>query len=167
MLSSPIGIIHFIASIAALISGTAVLAKHKGTKIHKQLGYVYILSILIVLATSFMIYRLHGTFGILHWFAVISSLTLLGGMLPMFLKKPKNYISYHFSFMYWSVIGLYCAFMAEIFTRIPLIYTIDADVVGIFYAMVGLASGLVGGIGAIYFKRFKKRWSLFDRNNNK
>ncbi|NNC46146.1 MAG: hypothetical protein HKN99_09710 [Winogradskyella sp.] len=167
MLSSTTGIIHFIASIVALISGTIILAQTKGTQRHKQIGYTYCVSMLIVLVTSFMIYRLHGSFGILHWFAVISSLTLVGGMLPMLLKRPKNYISYHFSFMFWSVIGLYCAFVAEIFTRIPLIYEIDADVVGIFYAMVGIAAGLVGGIGSIFFRRYKQKWSAFDPHHTK
>lgn len=159
MLSSTTGIIHFAASIAALITGTLILWKIKGNKVHQQLGYAYTSTMFIVLVTSFMIYRLHGSFGILHWFAVISSLTLLGGMVPMWLKKPNTYLYYHFSFMYWSIIGLYCAFVAEIFTRIPIIYELDQDIATVFYAMVGIATALVGGIGSIYFRKLKPRWS--------
>ncbi|WP_281542508.1 DUF2306 domain-containing protein [Maribacter aestuarii] len=158
MLSNTVGVIHFVASICALLSGTFVLWALKGTKTHKQVGYLYVVSMFLVLLTSFMIYRLHGTFGILHVFAVISSATLFAGMVPILLRRPANYLTLHFSFMYWSVIGLYCAFSAEIFTRIPLIYELDANVVGIFYAMVGIASALVGGIGSIYFKKYKTRW---------
>ena len=164
MLSSTIGVIHFVASIVALISGTYVLGALKGTKVHKQVGYVYFVSMFVVLLTSFMIYRLHGTFGILHVFAIISSATLFAGMIPMLVKQPANYLTLHFSFMYWSVIGLYCAFSAEIFTRIPLVYELDANVVGIFYAMVGIASALVGGIGSIYFKKYKTRWIDYVEN---
>lgn len=159
MLASTTGLIHFIASIIALISGTMVLSNTKGTQTHRQIGYVYSASMFIVLSTSFMIYRLHGTFGILHVFAVISSVSLIGGMLPMFLKSPKDYMIYHFSFMYWSVIGLYCAFCAEVFTRLPFIFDFQANIITVFYSLVGIASGLVGGIGAFYFKRYKEKWA--------
>ncbi len=108
--------------------------------------------------TSFMIYRLHGKFGVLHWFAIISSIVLIGGILPMIFKKPKNYFSYHFSFMYWSVIGLYCAFAAEMLTRMPIWLDLKENIAVIFYAMVGIATALVGGIGSIYFRKYKQKW---------
>lgn len=158
MLDSATGIIHFVASLTALITGTMVLANTKGTRRHKQIGYGYVLSMTVVLGTSFMLYKLHGSFGVLHWFAVISSLTLLGGMIPMFLKRPKNYLGLHFAFMYWSVIGLYCAFAAEILTRIPFVFEVEENILAVFYAMVGIATAMVGGIGSIYFRRYKSRW---------
>ncbi|WP_299209306.1 DUF2306 domain-containing protein [uncultured Dokdonia sp.] len=164
MFSSVVGSIHFVASVIALISGTIVLCGMKGTKIHKKVGYIYAVSMLVVVSTSFMIYRLHGRFGILHWFSVVSSLSLLGGMLPMLLKKPKNYMAYHFSFMYWSVIGLYCAFCAEIFTRIPIWLVLDKNVAVLFYAMVGVSTAVVGGIGSIYFRKYKHTWKTFDKH---
>lgn len=117
MLSNVIGITHLITSIIALIAGSLVLKNSKGTKTHKKIGYVYTIAMAIVLLTSFMIYRLHGSFGMLHWFAVVSSITLMAGMVPILLKKPNNYLSLHFSFMYWSVIELYCAFFAEVLTH--------------------------------------------------
>lgn len=168
MLSNFIGVTHLIASIIALITGSFVLKNAKGTATHRKIGYVYTIAMAIVLLTSFMIYRLHGAFGILHWFAVVSSITLLAGMLPMFFKNPSNYLSLHFSFMYWSVIGLYCAFFAEILTRIPFLLELEDNVVVIFYSMVGIATGLVAGIGSYYFRRFKKKWNAFitDFNSN-
>ncbi|MBW1297761.1 DUF2306 domain-containing protein [Aquimarina litoralis] len=163
MFLSTVGIIHFASSIISLISGTIVIAKSKGTKTHKQVGYVYTLSMIILLITSFMIYRLHGTFGVLHWFSVISSITLLLGMLPMILKRPKSYLHLHLSFMYWSVIGLYCAFFAEVLTRIPFILKVDQNIIPVFYALVGVATGLVGGMGSLFFRKYKKRWeNLID-----
>lgn len=166
MLSNVIGITHLIASIIALIAGSLVLKNFKGTKTHKKIGYVYTIAMSIVLLTSFMIYRLHGTFGMLHWFAVVSSITLLAGMIPMFLKKPSHYLNLHFSFMYWSVIGLYCAFFAEVLTRIPFLLEVDDNIVVIFYAMVGVATGVVASIGSFYFRRFKKKWNTFTANFN-
>ncbi|WP_378172560.1 DUF2306 domain-containing protein [Aquimarina sp. SS2-1] len=158
MFLSSIGIVHFAASVISLASGTLVLRKSKGTKAHRQLGYLYTVSMLIVLTTSFMLYRLHGTFGILHWFAVISSLTLLCGIIPMFLKRPNGYLKLHLSFMYWSVIGLYCAFFAEVLTRIPFILKLDKNILTIFYLLVGAATAIVGGLGSVYFRKHKDSW---------
>ena len=159
MLSGHIGLLHFITSLIALATGTYVLAIAKGSKKHKQIGYVYAVSMLILLATSFMLYNLHGSFGILHWFSVISSLTLLGGMVPIWLKKPKKtYLHYHFSFMYWSVIGLYSAFLAEILTRLPPLFGVSDNLMPVLYTLVGLAAAVVGGIGSVYFKKYKNRW---------
>jgi len=165
MLSSLTGIIHFTASIIALLSGTIVLSNLKGTKRHVAVGYIYTGSMLVVLVTSFMIYRLHGTFGILHWLAVLSSATLLGGIVPIMLRRPANYMTWHFSFMYWSVIGLYCAFAAEVLTRLPFILGLEKNIAVIFYALVGVATFLVAGIGSFYFRRYKDRWAALVHNH--
>ena len=162
MFSNTTGIVHLIASVIALLTGTLVLSITKGTAIHKKVGYLYAVAMAVLLGTSFMIYRLHGTFGILHIFSVISSLTLLAGIVPMMLKKPKRYFSYHVSFMYWSVIGLYCAFCAEVFTRIPFLFEVEEHLFSIFYALVGISAGLVGGIGSRYFRKYKASWENID-----
>ena len=84
-----IGLTHLIASVLALIFGTIVLLKKKGTKNHKLLGYCYFSNMVILLLTAFFIYRLYGKFGIFHYSAVASSITLVLGMIPVWLKKPK------------------------------------------------------------------------------
>ena len=77
-----IGWFHTIAAIIALITGSLILSYAKGTETHKFIGRVYGVSMLVVCATSFTIYRVHNTFGVLHVFAIISTITLLLGMLP-------------------------------------------------------------------------------------
>ncbi|WP_029034737.1 DUF2306 domain-containing protein [Salinimicrobium terrae] len=152
-----IGWIHTIAAVIALITGSLVLLKTKGTFLHKMTGRVYAVSMLMVCGTAFMIYRVHNTFGILHIFALISTITLFLGMLPLYLGLHKKPVVAHLSWMYWSVIGLYCAFAAEIFTRLPTILNIK-NTYGIFYALIGLSAGIVGFIGSHFFKRKKKVW---------
>jgi len=152
-----IGWVHTLAAILALITGSIILAKAKGTLQHKRTGRVYGISMLIVCATSFLIYRVHGTFGILHIFAVISTITLILGMLPLYLKRHDNSIVAHLSWMYWSVIGLYAAFAAETFTRLPMLLPIK-NTFGIFYVLVGISAGLVTLFGSRYFKKKKKVW---------
>lgn len=70
------GWIHLIASMVALIAGSMVLLLKKGTPLHKQIGYVYVVSMGILIATAFMIYRLFGGWGIFRYMTLVSLLTL-------------------------------------------------------------------------------------------
>ncbi len=152
--TSSLGLFHLIVSILALVFGTWMISTQKGTAIHKKVGYVYAVCMVAVISTSFMMYRLFGGFGIFHVAAVISTISLLGGMLPVILRKPeKSWLSLHFSFMYWSVMGLYAAFVAEIFTRIPQVR---------FFWLVGIATFLVMSVAGIAFAVYKKRWEKLE-----
>ena len=144
------GWVHFVAAVIALLSGTAILALRKGTGLHVKIGYVYTVSMLVVNLTAFMIYRLFGGFGIFHIAAMISLLTVLAGILPAWLRKPENnWLGLHFGFMYWSVMGLYAAFAAEVLTRIP-----DTP----FLGMVGYATGGIMLLGGVCFYRQQEHW---------
>lgn len=148
LIGSDIGLVHLLAALLAIITGTIVLFMKKGTKRHKQVGYTYVFSMLLLNATAFMTYRLFGGFGIFHYGAIGSALTLVGGMIPV-IKKSKGWINRHFGFMYWSVIGLYAAFASETFTRIP-----ETP----FFSMVGIATAVIMLLGAIGFVKYRKSW---------
>lgn len=153
--TSTLGLFHLIVSILALIAGTWVITTQKGTTIHKRIGYFYAANMVAVIVTSFMMYRLFGGFGVFHVAAIVSGVTLLGGMVPVILRKPeKSWLSLHFGFMFWSVMGLYAAFVAEIFTRIPGLR---------FFWMVGVGTGLVMFVGAFAFAFYKKRWEKIEK----
>lgn len=153
-----IGLIHLAAAIIALITGTAVLAMQKGTKTHRRMGFVYSGAMVIVVATAFMIYRLFGGWGIFHWAALVSGLTLLGGMVPVMLRKPNDWITLHFSFMYWSVMGLYMAFVSEMLTRIPTTP---------FLGMLGITTGIIGVAAGGFFYYRKSHWEKqYNAGNN-
>jgi len=144
------GLIHLMSSIFALITGTLVLIMKKGTKRHKQIGYAYVISMAILLITAFMIYRLFKGWGIFHYATAFSLIVILLGMIPVWTKKPANKWKYqHFNFMYWSVVGLYAAFAAEVLTRIP-----ETP----FLGMVGIATGVITIIGAIFLRINQAKW---------
>ena len=149
LLHSPLGLVHLIFALVATITGSFVLGIRKGTKTHKRVGYTYFVSMVGLNGTAFMIYGLFGYFGVFHWAAVFSSLTILAGMIPI-IKKKKGWIYRHFNFMYWSVIGLYAAFAAETLTRVP-----ETP----FFGMVGIATGLIVLMGAIGLIRYRKKWA--------
>jgi len=86
-------------------------------------------------------------------------LTLIGRLFPILTKKPStNYLSLHFSLMYWSVIGLYGAFAAETLVRMPKIVIESGIPNNIFYNMTGIAVGLTRGLGAYFFIKLKPKW---------
>ena len=163
LVSGNVGIVHLVFSLLALIFGSSVLISKKGTAVHKKMGYLYAVSMFILLVTAFMLYNLFGKFGIFHWAAVISSLTLIAGIIPMIIKKPKSYITMHFNSMYWSVFGLYGAFMAETLVRIPDVIIDGRGIPNeLFYNLVGVAVFITMGTGYFIMWRKKKTWSNFD-----
>jgi uncharacterized membrane protein len=168
IITDKVGLIHLIFSIVALATGTLVLGLTKGTKTHKKIGYIYSASMFIVLVTAFSMYNLFGTWGIFHWAAVVSTITLALGLIPILTKRPKkNYISLHFSFMYWSVIGLYGAFMAEFFVRFPK-KVVDSGIPNeVFYNMTGIAVAITMGLGAYFFINRIPKWKKNFRPEGK
>ena len=145
-----IGLIHLISSCFALLFGTLVLITTKGTKQHVKIGYLYLIGMGILIISSLMIYRSFNGWGIFHYATLLSLIIIIIGMVPIWTKKPMNKWKYrHFSFMYWSVIGLYAAFAAEIFTRIPKTP---------FFGMVGLATGVILIVGGIFFGIKNAKW---------
>jgi hypothetical protein len=144
------GLIHLITSIVALVTGLMVLLMKKGTIPHKRIGYMYVGSMGVLLLTSLMIYRLFNGWGVFHYTTIASLLTISFGMIPLWTKKPTQQWKYmHFSFMYWSVIGLYSAFAAELLTRIP-----DTP----FFAMVGISFVIIMLAGGVIFGKNKVKW---------
>lgn len=143
-----LGLVHLLAALLATVTGSFVLAVRKGTRRHKQVGYIYVFSMAVLNITALFIYTLNGRFGIFHVGAILSGLTVLGGMVPV-IKKQKGALYRHLAFMYWSVIGLYAAFASETLTRIP-----DTP----FYGMVGLATAIIMLFGALAYARLRKNW---------
>jgi uncharacterized membrane protein len=146
------GLIHLISGIIALIFGGLVIVIKKGTLTHKRIGYIYVISMTILILTSFGIYRLFGQFGLFHYLSIVSTFSLVAGMLPMFkkIRTPKDY-EIHFKRMYWSVVGLYAAFAAESFVRIPRF--------GGFWEAVAWSFVLVFIICFVTFIKMRPVWS--------
>ena len=112
---STLGYFHLVFSVIAMITGLIVVFNTKGTKFHKNIGYIYVINMLLLNISSFFISNFNG-FSIFHFFAIISLITIVGGMYPV-LKKSKNWIYAHYYFMAWSIVGFYCAFWSEVGTR--------------------------------------------------
>lgn len=146
------GLVHLIAGCLALTFGLGVLVMRKGTQLHRRVGYAYVASMVILILSSFGIYRLFGKFGIFHGLALVATFSLVAGMLPMFRKvrEARDYET-HFTRMYFSVVGLYMAFAAESFVRIRQL--------GSFWGIVAWASVIVFAVCIVIFIRTRPTWS--------
>lgn len=160
MINDWIGLLHLLAAVVAFISGTLVLGGTKGILRHKKIGYVYAMSMLLVVLTAFGIYRLFAKFGPFHAFALLSIFSLALGILPMLRReKTGKILRMHYSRMYWSVIGLYGAFAAELLVRLsgtP------------FWGGVIFSVCVILLIGGIFFRKYLEGWenSLLSRKES-
>lgn len=151
IIHSNIGWFHTITAVMALIFGTAVVLRTKGTKLHKRLGYVYVICMILLNASSFFLENFGG-FSLFHFFAIVSLLTVLAGIIPAILRI-KNWFPLHYYFMSWSVVGLYAALWAEIGTRF-----VKSE--GQFWWVVALATFITVGIGSRIINKKAKQLKL-------
>lgn len=117
---SVLGWIHTGSSVLALLFGLVVLMQPKGTRAHRQLGWAYVASMSGLIVTAFMIYDLFGGFGPFHFAALVALITLVGGMLPAYRRRPRQrWVERHYYGMTWSYVGLLAAAAAETLSRLP------------------------------------------------
>ncbi len=151
VIHSSIGGFHTLTAVLAMIAGLVVVFNKKGTVFHKRIGYFYVINMLLLNLSSFFIINFGG-FSIFHFFALLSLATIIGGMVPA-LRRTKNWYGYHFYFMSWSVVGLYCAFWSEVGTRF-------VKNMQEFWWAVALASIATALIGNYYINREAKKLNL-------
>lgn len=142
---SSIGLLHLVFAVVAMLTGALVLLRTKGDLLHKRVGYVYVFSMLALNVSAFGIYHLFGRLGIFHGLALLSLLTIVGGMYPALTRRKPEWVLQHLETMSWSVVGLYAAFCAEIGVR-----CFDMRS---FWWVVALSSGLVCLVGKILIDR--------------
>ncbi|WP_040479509.1 DUF2306 domain-containing protein [Mariniradius saccharolyticus] len=151
--NSSLGWFHLASSVVAMITGAYVLFTAKGTKTHKNIGYGYVLSMVLVCGSALGIYNLTGRFGMFHILAFVGFATLVAGMLPLLIKGiRKDFRVLHLWFMYYSVLGLYAAFASELSVRVP-----EKP----FYTMVGIATGSIFVLGSFFIFWKEKVWSRY------
>jgi|TARA_B110000908_G_scaffold1359_1_gene1717 hypothetical protein len=151
IIHSNTGLFHTIVALLAMVFGTLVILNNKGTKTHKKMGYVYVLCMLFLNISSFFIVNFGG-FSLFHGLAVFSLLNVLGAIIPTLLRV-KHWMYFHFYLMNWSVVGLYCAFWAELGTR----FVKNRQQ---FWWIVFLAMFITSVIGAILINKKAKQLNL-------
>jgi uncharacterized membrane protein len=114
VLQSPVSLLHCVAGLGALLTGTLVVCWPKGTARHRWLGRAYAVAMTVLLTTAFQIYHTFGRFGLVHAGAVASALLLAGGIgSVVFRYLARTFVRWHYHFMTALVVGLYTVFQVE------------------------------------------------------
>ena len=97
---------HVVAALSALLAGVIVLFLTKGTHTHRMVGTAYVLALLLVNVAALSLHR-ESAFGVFHWLAVASLVTLVVGVSPLLLgKRSPRVVATHAFCMTWSYAGL-------------------------------------------------------------
>lgn len=81
--------VHATAAVLAVIFGAMVLWRRKGTGLHKALGLLWVLLMLVAATSALFIneIRLIGPFGPIHIFTLVTYWTLVQGLWAIVVKK--------------------------------------------------------------------------------
>ena len=141
--------------------GAIVLLRPKRGQPHRMLGYAFVLTMIVMLVTSFAMYSLTGSFNILHVAAIMSSVCLALGLKYAVTRRPQqSWYELHYHWMCWSYVGLLAAFVAEASTRLAMPYLetrFEEFSYGIFWTIVGIASAAVMFAGGRWIGRHAPR----------
>lgn len=103
-----------------MAAGLGVVLMRKGTRVHRRVGYLYVVSMVALNVSSFFIFSLTGRFSPFHVASMFSLTILVAGFLPVLLRRPQGgWLRLHMEFMVWSYIGLLAAAVSEAAVRIP------------------------------------------------
>jgi uncharacterized membrane protein len=145
-----VGLVHTLFGFAALFLGFFVLVSRKGTLVHRRLGQSYTFAMMALNVTALMIYDLYGRFGPFHVAAAVSMATVLAGLFPVVFRRPREtWMRLHATFMCWSYVGLFAAFVSEVATRVPGVrfgWTVVAATVAVVMVGAVLINGRVPSI---------------------
>nr|AAK56318.1 hypothetical protein [bacterium] len=114
--------LHIVASIAALISGFAVLRATKGTSRHRLLGFIYVTSMYTLCIASFFVHRFSGHFSIFHYVSIQNILLITAGLaMPRYFRRRSfDWQLWHLRLMIYSYISLVGTGLLQFFNYLPL-----------------------------------------------
>ena len=115
LLAAPLSVqVHVVAAVVALLVGAVIFLMPKGTGFHRQLGWTWVGSMIIVAATSIMMIFDFGTgINALHAFTAVTVVSLWGGLAGIRRGDVKRHAG--------SMVGLYVGglLIAGAFAFIP------------------------------------------------
>ena len=85
--------LHVVAACLALLLGPVVLYRRKGDRRHKQLGYVWVVTMLIVATSSWFItsFGIIGPFSPIHGFALLTYWSIWRAMRDIYAGNIKGH----------------------------------------------------------------------------
>lgn len=161
-----LGLFHTGTAVIALIAGAVTLLTRKGTRRHRQTGWLYVASMILLNVSALFIYRLFGGFGPFHAGAIFSLVTVVVGVTAGVSARRHRTagdpvgrarrIEKHYFWMSFSYVGLAAAAVAEAITRLPALRPAPGQG-AVFGLSVALSSLVVILVGAASIRRHRDR----------
>jgi len=123
----PLGWVHFLVSLVAMVVGAAMLVGLKGTAVHKARGRVYVTAMVVTNLTALGLYR-NGVFFFAHWFAVAALILTALGLAAAHFRIPRGgWVHAHLTAMVASFYILIGGAVNEVFLRVDVFRRLVAD----------------------------------------
>ena len=153
---SLLGWVHTVACLCALAIGATVLVGPKGSARHRQIGRLYLVSMLATNLTALGIYQ-RGMFYFPHWFAVAALIAVTIGFVCIRTRRPHAYWRHaHLTCMVASYYMLIGGGVNEVFLRIRMLHAVVPDV--LHSPVVGMTHFAVMAMFAILIAYFNIRY---------
>ena len=107
LIINPAVITHVISMLSAFFVSFLILFKAKGTKIHKMLGWMFTVFMLISIISSFWI-KTYGIFSPIHVLSIVTIYWLVSGIIAVRLRR-HNWQYSHAFYMGSAYIGILIA----------------------------------------------------------
>ena len=108
---TPLVAVHTALGVTALATGALVLAHRKGDRLHRLVGRVYAVAMVVLCLLSFGLRDttpLVAGYGPFHVAALVSLGTVASGVVVAWRRRP-GWLEGHYMWMAWSYIGLVMA----------------------------------------------------------
>jgi uncharacterized membrane protein len=143
-----LGTVHVVCGALALVLGSVIFLRPKGTRAHIRAGWAYAACMGGVNGTALFIYRLTGRFNLFHALAVASLVMVAAGLAQVApRRRPRRWLWRHYQYMCWSFVGLLAATNNEAFVRVPPLTRLTATTVPALPMLV--TAGLVAACGLV------------------
>jgi uncharacterized membrane protein len=138
----PLGWVHSVACLVALAAGAYVFGTRKGTLRHRQVGWAYLVSMVVLNVTALGVYRL-GTFFFPHYLAIgCLVLIAIGWGAGRLIRRHGGWRYVHLSAMILSYYVLIGGGVNEVFLRVealrPILTREGPQLVGMTHGVVML-----------------------------
>jgi uncharacterized membrane protein len=124
-------------------------------------GWIYVAIMTLLCVTSFFIYELFGGFGPFHVAAIISFISIVGGILAPLLRTQigEEWMEAHYRFMLWSYVGLVMATGSHFFEPLGSFFYTHTPLAQLssLAATVFACWGVPAAIGAYFIYGRKER----------
>ncbi len=139
------GWVHTVLASVGIIVGAEQVLRRRRDRLHRRLGCVYVVSMVIADCVILTVYRFSGRFNVFHVGALVNLVTMAVAMRPMLRSpRPAQWRLTHYMWITWSYVGLLAAALTEFVIR-----TQPFGIGGAAVAATIVSSMLVTGVGAV------------------